>query len=1143
MSVSVYIIFLFCAFIIMANSINIFSLNCQGFGPKSNKILNLFYELSVDVLFLQETFRIPENIQEKFRNDHPDLVLNFKHAGHPTQGGIGTLSRRSINLKEITGLGLQFERFSKFEISKGDFEIEVINIYAPAEQGRANANFYKNINNFLISDRKLPIILIGDFNFVEEPAADRSRTSAGYLERSEISRETFRQISSARKLVDVYRNLYPYGVGYTHFNKGCGIHSRLDRIYIHGDFLHKVSKFHSSSAPISDHFPIGITIENKISPKWGFGHKKMNPYYFSIPAFRTGMDDNLLNYELEKCRTDPIGHWETFKNKAWKSYNNVVKSFHHNNKVYLEQLYNAELQSEEITDEIFNILDIPNQLKKATATEFYKEAAEEDFLPLFNKNKTKYDKKKNIHMIINSLGQKTTNKEEIIEEIRKFYAKLYTSENPSDHDIGSFLNMDLPQVKEPFLAPMANFISVAEVRKAIMDSNKSKTPGPDGIPIEFYQTFIDEVTHHLAEVYNNIFLRGEAHKDFNNSITTLIYKEKGERCDIKNWRPVSLLNTDYKILTKILANRITPALPDLINKNQTCGVPGRSSFENLYNLESIFDQCQNSNKRCLIVNIDQEKAFDRIEYKYIKAVLDKFGFPPEIIKWYGIINNDAMARICVNGLLSENIEITRSVRQGDPLSMIIYILGIEPLASNINTDKNIHGFWPINSTESKFSQYADDSNPILADVRSFTHVKHHFKKFGLASGSKINEGKTKILALGKWANFELDPIRENLKESIDILGVTFGKDLIEINWPKILAKCYGVIKSWKSTHLAIRSKIYICNTFVLSNIWHVARIIPIKTDQIQELQSAICRFIWGGPFESVCRDTAYLHPLEGGLGIPNIRAKIEALYLQRLAYAKIKLEDRPPWVGHLIYHQGFSLRVIGPGFALNCFKRSVLTTVTGSSILSPRSAAPLERLRRTPGYEPEIWSQKKTRPFYNILTGNHTPKIMQELPGLPWSRIWSHVWKIEGYSRHERQFMFLQIHGVLPTVHRHGPSIPSIDPNDGLCPFCNLYLETNKHIFERCALLERFRVQVLRFVRTRATLDGIFREDQFLKFISLDMTDANDRQFKTVYTYQFAYKYSIWKMRCAINMGAPVPNYQQLVDKFNSYVRPITYKE
>ena len=366
----------------MTTHTNIFSQNCQGINTKIKVILNNFYQNEIDFLALQETFSLSDSTKRYVENCHPDLKLFIKHSGQPNQGGIGFICRKCIEIQFLPTPCNYEDRILKINIKKNNQKITVINIYAPAVQGEGNAVFYKSINNFLTSE--YPLVLLGDYNFVEVPHMDRSVASQHYTDATEPSRRTFIEIKSARKLIDAYKNLYPNETKFTHFNKTCGIHSRIDRIYISQNHIHMATKYYISNELVSDHRLIGITLEDKPSPKWGYGHKKLNPYYLDNPYFELKLNEEFRNYRDIKLESGPIQTWQNFKQKVWTIYNRTTKSVHMSNKFYLEALYKED-QSENVLNEINEILNFPNKLKKATGTEYYKEVAEEDFLPMYQK--------------------------------------------------------------------------------------------------------------------------------------------------------------------------------------------------------------------------------------------------------------------------------------------------------------------------------------------------------------------------------------------------------------------------------------------------------------------------------------------------------------------------------------------------------------------------------------------------------------------------------------------------------------------------------------------------------------------------------------------------------------------------------------
>ena len=157
--------------------------------------------------------------------------------------------------------------------------------------------------------------------------------------------------------------------------------------------------------------------------------------------------------------------------------------------------------------------------------------------------------------------------------------------------------------------------------------NKNKSPGFNGLTVEFYQIFWDILAWDMLETFNTCYDTGVLCKSMNSALIRLIYKKSGSKFDLKNWRPTSLLNVDYKILAKTITNRMKMVMPFVIGEEQTCGVTSRKIHDNLIVLRDIVDYTVWENLEAAIISINQEKAFDRINWKYMFSVLEKMGIP------------------------------------------------------------------------------------------------------------------------------------------------------------------------------------------------------------------------------------------------------------------------------------------------------------------------------------------------------------------------------------------------------------------------------------------------------------------------------------------------------------------------------------
>ena len=174
---------------------------------------------------------------------------------------------------------------------------------------------------------------------------------------------------------------------------------------------------------------------------------------------------------------------------------------------------------------------------------------------------------------------------------------------------------------------MNQLINNDEILNAIQQLNNNKSPGLDGLTAEFYKIFRYDIVDNLNEIFNNILLMKYIPESMTLGVITLIYKNKGEFDNLKNWRPITLCNLDYKILTKILTNRLKQINTNIINNLQTSGLMNKSIINNALNIENIINYIEENEEEALIISLDQEKAFDRVEHKYLFKVLEKYNFP------------------------------------------------------------------------------------------------------------------------------------------------------------------------------------------------------------------------------------------------------------------------------------------------------------------------------------------------------------------------------------------------------------------------------------------------------------------------------------------------------------------------------------
>ena len=347
-----------------------------------------------------------------------------------------------------------------------------------------------------------------------------------------------------------------------------------------------------------------------------------------------------------------------------------------------------------------------------------------------------------------------TNPSEILKEQVKFYEKLYTSSlGKETEDIvvkESFFNESerVAKLTEVDRESCEGLITAAELRECLKTFSRNKTPGMDGFSFEFYLTFWDVIESLLINCFNFSYESGEMSITQRQGVITLIPKKDRNVELLKNWRPLAMLNFDYKLLTKCLALRLKTVLHKIIHKDQTGFLKERYIGENINKVLNISSIIKESNLNAYLMTVDFEKAFDYLEFSHIKNALNYYNFGPMIIQWIQVIYNNISSCVVNNGFISTFFNITRGVQQGCPLSPYLSIISLEILANYIRKKEEIEGI-TINNIEYKLALYADDITLFLTGGElSVRATLDAFAMFLRISGLRVNIEKTNIMPLG-----------------------------------------------------------------------------------------------------------------------------------------------------------------------------------------------------------------------------------------------------------------------------------------------------------------------------------------------------------------------------------------------------------
>ena len=245
-------------------------------------------------------------------------------------------------------------------------------------------------------------------------------------------------------------------------------------------------------------------------------------------------------------------------------------------------------------------------------------------------------KKSSIRKTVKEDESSTSNPQVIMKELRSFYSDLYkknVNENSETLTDLFMRDLNLPQLTSDQRERCDEKLSVGECFNTLKTFQKNKTPGNDGLTVEFYLVFWPIVGKHLIDCFNYAHDHGELSNSQKQAVITLLEKKGKDKRLIKNWRPISLINVEAKIASKTLAKRLEPILPEIIQCSQNAYIKGRSIFDAVRTVDDILEYTRHTKMSGILVAIDFEKAFDSFDHTYLFKVLNAFNFGPSFIQW------------------------------------------------------------------------------------------------------------------------------------------------------------------------------------------------------------------------------------------------------------------------------------------------------------------------------------------------------------------------------------------------------------------------------------------------------------------------------------------------------------------------------
>ena len=877
----------------MALCNQIVSLNVRGLRD-SRKRQEIFRWLKKNskgenIIFLQETHTSEKDVTKWEREWKSKIIMDH---GSTNSKGVAILLPSKPNFTIDNVKISKNGRKIILNLKREDVEYCLINIYAPTQNmEKEQLTFFNNLEKDITENIDKKIIIGGDFNLTLDKI-DK------YGENFKITHSVskIKSLMKSYDLLDIFRINNPDVKRYTWRRHNPLNQSRLDYWLIGADVTYNILETDIKPSIKTDHSLITLTFtETNQNSARGRGLWKFNSSLLSdidYVHYLIGMID--MQKENFKDITNPSLKWELVKFKLRDATIKYSKTQANLKKEYEENLNNnlhdvAMKLDKEYSENLHEkYTEIKNELENINAikTEGFRIRSKSEYIE-HNEKGNKYfiamEKRNarinNISRLILENGRIETSPKEILLELHNFYKSLYSSRIYDQSIEDHFFTCNVPKLSEENKELCDNQITMCECEMALHKMKKDKSPGTDGFTIEFYQYFWKDIKELVFDSLTAAYDNKELSYEQRRGVIKLIPKKDKDLCYIKNWRPISLLNTDYKILTNILSNRMQVVLPSIISMDQTAYLKTRNISINIRSIYDVIDHTVKKENSSLIAFLDFEKAFDKLNWTFIDRTLEKTGFGESFRKWINIIYTNSESCIINNGTTSPYFKIHAGVRQGCPLSALLFILAVEILAIAIRNDPSIKGVDILNKTY-KISQLADDTTLFLKDTEALKHVLEKLKLFEKLSCLKLNMSKTEILQIGRECNtnYTLYGLKWE-KEKVYALGSWFYKDntlSVKNTYEQKLEMIKRILNQWSHRHLTLIGKITVIKTLCISKINYTIASIETPNWFLSEIKNMFETFLWNGKPPRIKNKVLYNDYENGGLRMTNIQMHVNA---------------------------------------------------------------------------------------------------------------------------------------------------------------------------------------------------------------------------------------------------------------------------
>ncbi|KAL6549238.1 hypothetical protein OROHE_009083 [Orobanche hederae] len=480
----------------------------------------------------------------------------------------------------------------------------------------------------------------------------------------------------------------------------------------------------------------------------------------------------------------------------------------------------------------------------------------------FHKHASDRRRKNTITGLFDDYNNWQNEESKIVEVVETYFDKLFTSTNPSDNDMEEVLMHHIPTLPTEMAEELLLPFTAEEVKKALFQMHPTKAPGPDGFPAGFFQKLWTVVGNTVISEVLQILNNNGNIDSWNATNIVLVPKMNKPKC-MKDFRPISLCNTTYKIVSKVLLNRLRPALRYVVDPMQSAFIKGRLISDNILLGFECMNWLRHKKKGkagYAIAKLDISKAYDRVEWNYLRSILNTMNFPTRFVELLMRCVSTARFSFVVNGKVYGNLTPSRGLRQGDPLSPFLFVLCAQGLSSMLSNSHNLNLFTGIrvaqNAPTLSHLFFTDDSLLLLkVEKDGLRQVQKILDQYAKASGQLINLDKSAAVLSPNCNQDKIDLLQnimgiKTVAEHSFYLGLPiFSVQKKRLQFDFLREKVGRRVESWKNKLFSSGGREVLVKSILQAIPIYAMSCFRIPTGVCLEIER-LCQNFWWGDSES-----------------------------------------------------------------------------------------------------------------------------------------------------------------------------------------------------------------------------------------------------------------------------------------------------